>query len=55
MEIGKMNEENKQPLSWEQTRHMPLSYKVVLECLRMATIISFTFREAVADVEYKGK
>lgn len=29
--------------------------QVVLESLRMASIISFTFREAVADVEYKGK
>ncbi|KAK7859661.1 abscisic acid 8'-hydroxylase 4 [Quercus suber] len=28
--------------------------KVVMESLRMASIISFTFREAVADVEYKG-
>ncbi|PKA55448.1 Abscisic acid 8'-hydroxylase 3 [Apostasia shenzhenica] len=28
--------------------------KVILESLRMASIISFTFREAVADVEYKG-
>jgi cytochrome P450 len=29
--------------------------QVILESLRMASIISFTFREAVADVEYKGK
>uniref|UniRef100_A0A453KZA3 Uncharacterized protein n=1 Tax=Aegilops tauschii subsp. strangulata TaxID=200361 RepID=A0A453KZA3_AEGTS len=28
--------------------------QVILESLRMASIISFTFREAVADVEYKG-
>nr|XP_023913400.1 abscisic acid 8'-hydroxylase 4 isoform X2 [Quercus suber] len=28
--------------------------KVILECFRMASIISFTFREAVVDVEYKG-
>ncbi|KAF4354091.1 hypothetical protein F8388_002491 [Cannabis sativa] len=28
--------------------------QVVLESLRIASIISFTFREAVADVEYKG-
>ncbi|KVH99418.1 cytochrome P450 [Cynara cardunculus var. scolymus] len=28
--------------------------KVILESLRMASIISFTFREAVTDVEYKG-
>ncbi|PON94191.1 Cytochrome P450 [Trema orientale] len=53
-EIRRLNEENNQPLTWRQTRNMPVSYKVVLESLRMASIISFTFREAVADVEYKG-
>ncbi|CAM8939104.1 unnamed protein product [Rhodiola kirilowii] len=42
------------PLSWSQTREMPFSYKVVLESLRMSSIISFLFREAVVDVEYKG-
>ncbi|KAJ9166237.1 hypothetical protein P3X46_021015 [Hevea brasiliensis] len=52
--IYKMNVEGNQPLSWSQTRNMPLTQKVVLESLRMASIISFTFREAVADVEYKG-
>lgn len=30
-------------------------FQVILESLRMASIISFTFREAVVDVEYKGK
>jgi hypothetical protein len=30
------------------------SVQVILESLRMASIISFTFREAVTDVEYKG-
>ncbi|XP_031267206.1 abscisic acid 8'-hydroxylase CYP707A1-like isoform X3 [Pistacia vera] len=52
--IHKLNEEGKQPLSWSQTRKMPVTTKVILESLRMASIISFTFREAVADVEYKG-
>ncbi|KAF2295225.1 hypothetical protein GH714_032206 [Hevea brasiliensis] len=28
--------------------------KVIMESLRMASIISFTFREAIQDVEYKG-
>ncbi|CAL0322460.1 unnamed protein product [Lupinus luteus] len=51
--IEKSNEGNL-PLSWNQTRNMPITYKVVLESLRMASIISFPFREAVADVEYKG-
>ncbi|KAF7140974.1 hypothetical protein RHSIM_Rhsim06G0050000 [Rhododendron simsii] len=48
------NEEGNHPLTWTQTRQMPITYGVVLESLRMASIISFTFREAVADVEYKG-
>ncbi|KAG2666349.1 hypothetical protein I3760_15G054300 [Carya illinoinensis] len=52
--IRKANDEGNRPLSWSQTRKMPVSYKVVLESLRIASIISFTFREAVADVEYKG-
>ncbi|XP_050227056.1 abscisic acid 8'-hydroxylase CYP707A1-like [Mercurialis annua] len=52
--IYKMNDEGNQALNWNQTRNMPFTYKVVLESLRMASIISFTFREAVADVEYKG-
>ncbi|CAJ1972690.1 unnamed protein product [Sphenostylis stenocarpa] len=42
------------PLSWDQTRNMRITHKVVLESLRMASIISFPFREAIADVEYKG-
>lgn len=29
--------------------------QVILESLRMASIISFTFREAVVDVVYNGK
>ncbi|KAM7521010.1 hypothetical protein LguiB_019972 [Lonicera macranthoides] len=41
-------------LTWSQTRKMPITYRVILESLRMASIISFTFREAVADVEYNG-
>ncbi|XP_030537873.2 abscisic acid 8'-hydroxylase CYP707A1-like [Rhodamnia argentea] len=52
--IRRSNDEGFQPLSWSQTRRMPISNRVVLEALRMASIISFTFREAVADVDYKG-
>ncbi|XP_022763368.1 abscisic acid 8'-hydroxylase 4-like isoform X3 [Durio zibethinus] len=52
--IYESNDGGKKPLTWAQTRSMPLTYKVVLESLRMASIISFTFREAVDDVEYKG-
>ncbi|PNX83930.1 abscisic acid 8 -hydroxylase 4-like protein, partial [Trifolium pratense] len=52
--IHKEND-GKLQLSWNQTRNMPITNKVVLESMRMASIISFPFREAVADVEYKGK
>ncbi|KAM7479189.1 hypothetical protein LguiA_027402 [Lonicera macranthoides] len=52
--IFESNNEGKRPLTWEQTRNMPLTYRVILESLRMASIISFTFREAVVDVEYEG-
>ncbi|GFY89596.1 cytochrome P450, family 707, subfamily A, polypeptide 4 [Actinidia rufa] len=48
------NDGGKKPLTWAQTRNMPVTYKVLLESLRMASIISFTFREAVVDVEYEG-
>ncbi|KAI9096683.1 hypothetical protein K1719_025862 [Acacia pycnantha] len=52
--IHKSNDEGKLPLSWNQTRSMQITNKVFLESLRMASIISFAFREAVADVDYKG-
>ncbi|XP_043714982.1 abscisic acid 8'-hydroxylase 4-like [Telopea speciosissima] len=52
--IYESNVEGKKPLTWAQTRSMVYTHKVILESLRMASIISFTFREAVADVEYKG-
>ncbi|KAK1288450.1 Abscisic acid 8'-hydroxylase 4 [Acorus calamus] len=54
MAIYEANKERNRSLTWAQTRSMQLTYKVILENLRMASIISFTFREAVADVEYKG-
>lgn len=52
--IYQSNREGNHRLTWTQTRNMPITSKVILESLRMASIISFTFREAVADVEYKG-
>ncbi|KAL7117057.1 hypothetical protein ACP275_03G047300 [Erythranthe tilingii] len=52
--IYESNGEGKSHLTWSQTRNMPFTNKVILESLRMASIISFTFREAVEDVEYKG-
>ncbi|XP_031394041.1 abscisic acid 8'-hydroxylase 4 [Punica granatum] len=53
MAILEMNG-GKRPLTWAQTRNMPITHRVILESLRMASIISFTFREALVDVEYKG-
>ncbi|KAJ8430004.1 hypothetical protein Cgig2_008443 [Carnegiea gigantea] len=41
-------------LSWAQTREMPITHRVVQESLRMASIISFTYREATEDVVYDG-
>ncbi|CAA3017366.1 abscisic acid 8 -hydroxylase 4-like [Olea europaea subsp. europaea] len=52
--IYQSNRNGNSHLTWNQTRNMPFTYKVILESLRMASIISFTFREAVTDVEYKG-
>ncbi|KAL2520945.1 Abscisic acid 8'-hydroxylase 4 [Forsythia ovata] len=52
--IYQSNRNGNSRLTWNQTRNMPFTYKVILESLRMASIISFTFREAVTDVEYKG-
>ncbi|PON82070.1 Cytochrome P450 [Trema orientale] len=48
------NDGGRKPMTWAQTRNMPLTHRVMLESLRMASIISFTFREAVTDVEYNG-
>lgn len=42
-------------LSWADTRQMPVTLRVIQETLRVASILSFTFREAVEDVEYQGQ
>lgn len=42
-------------LTWEDTKNMPLTSRVIQETLRVASILSFTFREAVEDVEYGGE
>ncbi|XP_019156390.1 PREDICTED: abscisic acid 8'-hydroxylase 3-like [Ipomoea nil] len=41
-------------LSWEDTKKMPITTRVIQETLRVASILSFTFREAVEDVEFEG-
>ncbi|KAL0393786.1 UNVERIFIED_CONTAM: Abscisic acid 8'-hydroxylase [Sesamum latifolium] len=41
-------------LNWADTKKMPITTRVILETLRVASILSFTFREAVEDVEFNG-
>lgn len=41
-------------LTWADTKKMPMTTKVIQETLRVASILSFTFREAVEDVEFEG-
>ncbi|KAL5741078.1 hypothetical protein ACOSP7_029941 [Xanthoceras sorbifolium] len=41
-------------LSWADSKKMPITSRVIQETLRVASILSFTFREAVEDVEYQG-
>ncbi|KAL8264001.1 hypothetical protein R6Q59_022131 [Mikania micrantha] len=41
-------------LSWADTKKMPITSRVIQETLRVASILSFTFREAVQDVEFEG-
>ncbi|KAL5054028.1 hypothetical protein RYX36_034710 [Vicia faba] len=54
MAVYEANDGGKMPLTWSQTKNMPLTHRLILESLRMSSIISFTFREAVVDVVYKG-
>ncbi|CAH2078548.1 unnamed protein product [Thlaspi arvense] len=53
MAIRKGKEEG-ESLTWVDTKNMPLTSRVIQETLRVASILSFTFREAVEDVEYEG-
>ncbi|CAA0838835.1 Abscisic acid 8-hydroxylase 1 [Striga hermonthica] len=41
-------------LSWADTKRMTKTVRVIQETLRVASILSFTFREAVEDVEFDG-
>ncbi|KAI4383861.1 hypothetical protein MLD38_009656 [Melastoma candidum] len=49
----RLMEENR-GLSWDDTRRMPVTSRVIQETLRVASILSFTYRESVQDVELKG-
>ena len=42
-------------LTWADTKRMPLTSRVIQETMRVASVLSFTFREAVEDVEYEGE
>lgn len=42
-------------LTWADTKKMPVTSRVIQETLRVASVLSFTFREAVEDVEYEGQ
>lgn len=53
-EILRWRLETKRGITWEDTRRMPLTARVIQETLRTASILSFTFREAVEDVEIEG-
>ncbi|KAL5207481.1 hypothetical protein ABZP36_031916 [Zizania latifolia] len=54
LEIAKEKEATGEPLSWADTRRMRMTSRVIQETMRVASILSFTFREAVEDVEYQG-
>ncbi|XP_058190288.1 abscisic acid 8'-hydroxylase CYP707A2-like [Rhododendron vialii] len=41
-------------LTWADTKKTPVTSRVIQETLRVASILSFTFREAVEDVEFEG-
>ncbi|CAI9108154.1 OLC1v1007689C1 [Oldenlandia corymbosa var. corymbosa] len=47
-------DEGNRGLMWEDTKRMPFTTRVIQETLRSASILSFTFREAVEDVEFQG-
>ncbi|KAI3819489.1 hypothetical protein L1987_13328 [Smallanthus sonchifolius] len=44
----------KRGITWDDTRSMPVTARVIQETLRAASILSFLFREAVEDVEIEG-
>ena len=52
---GKEKCGEEQSLTWADTKKMPITSRVIQETLRVASILSFTFREAVEDVEYEGQ
>nr|CAD1830968.1 unnamed protein product [Ananas comosus var. bracteatus] len=51
---SKVVDEEEKSLSWADTKRMPITSRVIQETMRVASILSFTFREAVQDVELEG-
>nr|ARJ31352.1 ABA 8'-hydroxylase 2 [Epimedium pseudowushanense] len=54
MKCKENNGGEEKTLTWADTKKMPITSRVIQETLRVASILSFTFREAVEDVEYQG-
>lgn len=52
--IMKQKQSGDDNLTWADTKNMPITSRVIQETLRMASVLSFTFREAVEDVEFDG-
>lgn len=52
---GKQESGEEMGLNWADTKNMPVTSRVIQETLRVASILSFTFREAIEDVEYQGQ
>ncbi|XP_072959775.1 abscisic acid 8'-hydroxylase 1-like [Typha angustifolia] len=50
----KEEEDGDGSLTWADTKRMPTTVRVIQETMRVASILSFTFREAVEDVDYEG-
>ncbi|KAL3844393.1 hypothetical protein ACJIZ3_001796 [Penstemon smallii] len=50
----KENSGDDKVLNLTDTKRMPITTRVIQETLRVASILSFTFREAVEDVEFNG-
>ncbi|KAL8144351.1 hypothetical protein V2J09_017383 [Rumex salicifolius] len=52
--IKKAKDEEGNTLTFADTKKMPFTSKVIQETMRVASILSFTFREAIEDVEFEG-
>ncbi|RZS14426.1 hypothetical protein BHM03_00046124 [Ensete ventricosum] len=55
-EIMKSKEvgDDEKSVTWADTKRMPFTCRVIQETMRVASVLSFTFREAAEDVEYDG-